>query len=248
MRGMLYRELCLRKRAYIINLFALLFFMILGILCMVSLRCGNLKQFSATAKPVLYYIFTYAAELVVILVLCADCGVIASDYKCKWNRFGYTLPLSEKEIAGEKFLFLGISFVIGVILSIIYAAIIGALADRPMDLKVFGNMMLVAAFSLVISMVQIPMLFKYKTSGAVSARITLFFSVIYAVLVLSAMRFISKHKAENDDELIEKYVVPLFNKVKGMLGELRLIFVFAALAAAVISWFLAVKALKRREK
>lgn len=108
-RSLIYRDLVISKKHYISSLLSATAVSVFGWLILMSMEFGNLADLSEEigieifegTKKTIYCIFNYLLAFIWSTFI-SDNGTAFSDIKSKWQIYGYTLPVTEKEIALTK--------------------------------------------------------------------------------------------------------------------------------------------------
>lgn len=256
MRGLIYRELYLARKNYIFGMVSYLMFLLFGVLVRISMLHGNLAKLSEdtynSVDKSTYYIFTFLPALLLFFALMGEGGVIVSDYKSKWNLYSYTLPVSEKKQAAVKYCIKAAAMFISLLLSIINAAVIGALCGKGLDIRMIKYILVIMFVVTVISCAATPMYVKYRSSNAVTLRIIGVCIALYAIVIVSIIKymqsFMNNHSDMDPDAVMELFVHDFFEsacKFKDMFVAVIPVIIVAAFA---LGFYFTVRLLKRREK
>lgn len=252
MKGMLYRELYLARKTYLVGGVSVILFVLLGVLIRLSLRYGNLADLEEEAFEFVdvasYYAFSYL-PLVLLGITCAsDGGVILSDYRSKWCLYSYTLPMKESAFATVKFVmkagFLVLTFLLGMGNLALFAGLSGKAIEG-------GSIKILLIVLLVVSMISVaatPMTIRYKSANAVIIRI-----VIVVIIAFIGFMFWFKSRfaviqAGNDGTLVADELADLvlemvikFRDVLSLYTPVLLLLTF------VLGYLATVRQLKKRE-
>lgn len=255
-KGLIYRELQLSKKTYITSIALFLGFTLLGFLVRLSMSYGNLAKLDAdTFKSIdlySYYVFSLLPAVLILFSCIGDGGVIVSDYRSRWNLFSYTLPVSEKKQAGIKYLIKACSMLLALVLALANAAIIGLISDRGLSFSMVKYILIIMLVAVVLSSITTPMLLKYKSTNAVIFRIVGLFVAAYLIIAMLMMSFINSFRINHPDisglNFDDVFVDELLEKVNKIKVPFLTAAPFVITAIILISFWLTVRRLKRREK
>ena len=142
-KGLLYRQLYLSKKSMLLGAALTLIFTAFELLVMLSMKYGNLADMFDGADTedigkVFYMLFLMFVSMTSFGTTVSDHNVLSSDIKCKWTRFAYTLPVSEKETALAKVIWMLAGYFAGLALCMINAALLGAVSGIPFQSDYIG--------------------------------------------------------------------------------------------------------------
>lgn len=268
MRGMIYRELHIAKKYYIINIAVFLMIMLLEVLVMLSMKYGNLatmeREDFETLDTATYYIFTYLIP-VVFFILLNEGSVIISDAKSKWTLFSYATPVSVYKKAGVKFIIKISSLIIALSLSFINAAIVANLNGKSIDKMFVQIIFIIAAITVFVSCLTMPFLIRCKTEKQAGTVGSVIGFIMIGSFYFAMYRLISNLKEtvysdatlqmseeeleiffnENSADIILQRVLEIVTSLRDTLSTIA---PFVIIGALVGSYFLTVMQMKRREK
>lgn len=165
MKGLIYRELYLSRKAIILSLLIYVMMMTMMSLVFISTYAGNLAGTGFGAEimgqiyPTAYLFVSFAA---VLGLMYGHNEIIDKDYKSRWQLYSYTLPVSEKKIAASKFIVRGILIATGLVLAVLSEVILSAAAKKSVNTEHLKNIfLLVMVMSLFI--IETPLILRYKT-------------------------------------------------------------------------------------
>ncbi|MDE5772333.1 MAG: hypothetical protein K2I06_12035, partial [Ruminococcus sp.] len=145
-KGIIYRELYLNRKRYIVGFAVYVAMVFIGVLLRMSMSFGNLanadEEVFTGVDMVTYYMFTLATPMILIISFAETPEIIVSDRKTNWTRFSYTFPISPKEMALYKTGITFTGYLISVIISIMNFCIFCPLCDRKFDVFNFKIMMI----------------------------------------------------------------------------------------------------------
>lgn len=250
MKGMIYRELYLARKTYIVGGIAVVLFVLLGVLIRLSLFYGNLAELEEEAFEfvdlVSYYAFSYLPLVLLGIACSGDGGVILSDYRSKWCLYSYTLPMKEQNQAMVKFVikvgFLLLTFLLG----IGNLALFAGLSGRSIESGSMQLLLIVIMLVGVISAAVTPMTIRYKSANAVIIRIVIAVILVWIVLAFRMTSIVASLTADN---LIsaDAVVDMLFEKLIGFRNVLAMLAPVLLLLALVLGYLATVRQLKKRE-
>ncbi|MBR1824893.1 MAG: hypothetical protein IJ779_11805 [Ruminococcus sp.] len=169
MKGIIYRELILMKKALILTAVVYVLSMIFAAVVLLAFDYGNLDRSDTEAFEMIRMYST------LILVTVGVCGPsmgqlksIIDDYNTRWMGFQYTLPLPAETLAKGKYLIRGTVFAVGLMLGILgelYIGIISGTGFRP-NMLVF--VLAMGIFS-GLSALEVPLAMRLRNEGKIAA-------------------------------------------------------------------------------
>lgn len=247
MKGMIYRELYLARKTYLVGGIAVALFILLGVLIRLSLIYGNLAELEEDAFEFVdlasYYAFSYLPLVLLGITFSGDGGVTISDYRSRWYLYSYTLPMKEQNQAMVKFVikvgFLLLTFLLGIGNLALFAGLSGRSIESGSIQLLLIIMMLVGVISAAVT----PMTIRYKSANAVIIRI-----VIAVIIVCMGLMFRLKFVAQNIVSLnVEDAVDLLFEKMIEFRNVLAMLAPILLILALVLGYLATVRQLKKRE-
>lgn len=257
MKGLLFKELYLGRKNYLLMLTIWFMLSVLGILIRLSMLYGNMAKMPAedlaNSEKWLLCIFIYAPAVIILISAMLNFDSVFADFATKWSSFLYTTPISEYRYVGTRYILKSILFVVAIGLSFLNASILCTLNDKPLDTKTVGIMLIIALLLTVLSVIGEQLAYKYKEKAKTQNRLALLCVIVYMVimggLLLWLKFYMNAHpEAKESDDV--------FVLLEAMLGEINLtinidtvvvICPFAIIAVLAAGYFLTVKAMKRRE-
>lgn len=246
-KGLVYKELRLRRKTALMAMTTWLLFFILTVSICLSMDFGNLAN-SEVSAVLNVTVFNYALAAIAMLSLINGGDAIYSDAKCHWDRFEYTLPISAKKIAAVKVSVLGAAAVLSLCLSLLSSWVILTLSHRTFDFAVFKNITALMLLFMIITVVSTVLMIRYKNPQAVSVRL---FGSLMVLYIPFAAWLVKKMLALPDDISDDEFMEQVFGTFSEKFAEIRdMLFPFSALIFAAIilaGYFLFTKQLERRE-
>ncbi|MDE6540055.1 MAG: hypothetical protein K2K66_07680 [Ruminococcus sp.] len=257
-KGIIYRELYLNRKRYIVGFVVYVAMIFIGILVRMSMNFGNLahadEEVFTGMDMVTYYMFTLATPMILIISFAETPEIIVSDHKSNWTRFSYTFPISPKETALYK---TGISFtgyLISVFISIINFCIFCKLCNRKFDLFNFKIMIvLMFCFGLATTTEQL-LTYKFRNVTLTQTVTSLIFTVIFvavgggmAVYLGKGMKKYSVEIASGDMSEMDMFFEDLTAKLQNFMDVFVIFVPFLIIGIFALEYFLTKKILDRRE-
>ncbi|MDE5558579.1 MAG: hypothetical protein K2J32_13005 [Ruminococcus sp.] len=257
-KGIIYRELYLNRKRYIVGFVIYVAMVFIGILVRMSMNFGNLahadEEVFSGMDVITYYMFTLATPLILIISFAETPEIIFSDYKSNWTRFSYTFPITPKEMALYK---TGISFtgyLISVIISVINFCIFCPLCDRKFDIFNFKIMIvMIFCFCLTTATEQI-LTYKFKNITLTQTVTSLIFTVIFvaggggmAVYISKGMKKYSVEIASGDMSEMDMFLEDLTDKLQNFMDVFVIFVPFLIIGIFALEYLLTKKILDRRE-
>lgn len=247
MKGMIYRELYLARKTYIVGGIAVVLFILLGVLIRLSLVYGNLAELEEDAFEFVdlasYYAFSYLPLVLLGIACSSDGGVILSDYRSKWCLYSYTLPMKEQNQAMVKFVikvgFLLLTFLLGIGNLALFAGLSGRSIESGSMQLLLIVMMLVG----VISAAATPMTIRYKSANAVIIRIVIVVIIVWSGLMFRMTLLVTELINLNSDDAVDL----LFEKMLEFRDVLAMLAPILLLLALLLGYLATVRQLKKRE-
>lgn len=204
MKGLFYKEFYFSKKLLLINLAAVVGFWIIGILIKTSTVYGNLAKLDGetieSLNATMFYIFTFGFELLFVRSLTGDNSRLIGDFKCSWNLFSYTLPVSSFQFAAIKYIMCIVGMIVSFGLSLINALLFGALCGQELTLDILKIMTMVLILLTALCASEIPMSLKLRTQKAVMNRQVLIGSAFYFAVAAVFGMLTSSYKENHPDD------------------------------------------------
>lgn len=252
MKGMIYRELYLARKTYLVGGIAVVLFVLLGVLIRLSLVYGNLAELEEDAFEFVdlasYYAFSYLPLVLLGITFSGDGGVIISDYRSKWSLYSYTLPLKEQAQAAVKFVikvgFLLLNFLLG----IANLALFAGLSGRSIEIGSIKNLFIVMMLAGVISAAVTPMTIRYKSANAVVIRIVIAVILAWIGFVYWLKSQFEMILTQQKDLIIDDVLVDMvFEILIKFRDTLAMLAPGLLLLVLVLGYLATVRQLKKRE-
>lgn len=258
-KGIIYREVYLNRKRYIVGFAVYLAMIFIGVLFRMSMSFGNLahvdEEIFNSVDVVTYYMFTLATPVILIISFAETPEIIVSDYKTNWLKFSYTFPIAPKESALYKTAISFVGYLFSVIVSIINFCIFCPLCDRKFDVFNFKIMMIIMFALALMTTTEQLMTYKFKnvtlTQMVTSFIFTLAFGIVGLAMTIYLSKGIKKYSAEiesGDMSGMEALIENLFEKLKDFLDIFVIFVPFLIVGIFVLEYFLTKKILSRREK
>lgn len=254
MKGLIYREFYLSRKAVITMFFVYFMFVLTLSLVMISTYAGNLAK-DPEADEMCEYLYSqmyiYAGFIAIIGVVYGHNDIIEKDYKSHWQLYSYTLPADEKTIIRSKFIYRITLIALGALLALLADVIFSIAAGKPLSMSHFKNIIVMVFGYSIVCFSDIPIMLRFKTQGKAAAVGMAIVTPIMAVVMYGGYKFIKFCYAEgkklypdmDTDVSMKKvalsYIMPYRDAAVWIAPV-------AAVAAAVLFYFWAVKELKRR--
>ncbi len=235
MKGLFFRELYLGRKSYI-SITAIAFIMMLmGILIRLSMRIGNLAKLDPEAFAETDNVTSFLSVLtsVICFMLCfGSIDVAAIDFKSKWMPFQYSSPVKEEKLVLVKYLTLVFTAIAALIPSLINAAVIGELSDRPLSSETVSVIIVIMSAVLCFTTFGLTLTFLFRSFEKVLVAFLVLFFAAFFLFVPTIVKF-----ADSDttiEEITRKAV------------DYAPYAVLIAIAVLAAGYFICVKLLKRR--
>ncbi|MCM1507117.1 MAG: hypothetical protein NC177_08295 [Ruminococcus flavefaciens] len=252
-KGIVYRELYLNRKRYIIGFAVYVAMLFVGILLRMSMSFGNLanvdEETFKSMDMLTYYLFTLATPVIFIVSFAETPELIVSDYKVDWLKFSYTFPVSPKETALYKTGITLAGFLLSVVVSIINFTVFSKLCDRKFDIFSFKIMLvIILVFCLTTATEQI-LTYKFKNITLTQVVTSLIFTVIFIAIILVAIVYMSgiMKKFDGDDEAMNRFLDGMGDKMLNFLDIFVIFVPFIIAGIFVLEYVLTKKILERRE-
>jgi len=258
-KGIIYRELYLNRKRYIVGFAVYIAMIFIGILIRMSMDFGNLahadEEVFKSMDGVTYYMFTLATPLILITSFAQTSEIIVSDYKTNWLKFSYTFPITPKETALYKTEISFAGYLFSVIVSIINFCIFCPLCDRKFDVFNFKIMMIVMFVLALMTATEQILTYKFKNITLTQMVTSLIFTSIFIAVGLIMAVYLSKGMKKYSVEIessdmsgMNTFIDELFDKLKDFLDIFVIFVPFLIVGIFVLEYFLTKKILSRREK
>lgn len=252
MKGLIFKELYISRKDKIMGILVWLEFLFVSCILLTSARFGNLQKLSPDNAEVIQSkapILIYALGAVLMISLSTLGKTIASDYNCRFGNYIHSLPVSAEKITASRFIVIFFAVAAGFLLSLLSGAIVCAAADMGFKLRFIKYLAVCAGIVFVISCAFVPMYEKYKTTNAVTARITAFLCVIYVVFAAVIFNEAFDYSAAHPDA--EDSLSPILSEfgssIKRYIDRFDFLLPIIMILLLGLSYFISVRILKRRE-
>lgn len=247
MKGLIYRELYLARKTYMVGGIIVVLFVLLGVLIRLSLLYGNLAELEEDAFEFVdiasYYAFSYLPIVLLGIACSSDGGIIISDYRSKWCLYSYTLPMKEQNHAMVKFVIKVGALLLMFLLGIGNLALFAGLSGRNIESGSIQFLWIVIMLVGVISTVVVPMTIRYKSANAVIIRIAIALLLICMVLLFWLRSLVAGFINMDTDAMVDL----LFEKMIGFRDILAMLSPVLLLFALLLGYLATVRQLKKRE-
>ena len=251
MRGLIYKELYLSRKNWLIMGSVAIGFLAIEIMVMLSTYYGNLAKMDDVEdqRTVFFSLFMLLISIVFYGIF-GDNGVTESDFKAKWHMFSYTLPVSEYKLAAIKVGKLLVGTAGGLLLSLMNLLILYGITDEKPAKAYVYYMMAVGLGFLLVNCITMPLIYRFRKESTAF----LVIAVLYGVLVTAVMRimdnyiksFAPKHPELSEDELGDAAAKELLAAFRGFIDHWGWTIPLLIIAAAAVSYICTVRAMKRR--
>ncbi len=259
MKGLLYRELYLKKKSFLISGTSMIIFMIFEILISLSFEYGNLARVPETDKYdirlIIYFYGNVLNGLMLTATFASDHNVLPSDFQSKWQLYSYTLPITEKQYVGVKMGLQIAGGMISMILSMLSYALLKLLILNHMEIApqdaflikaTFYTTLLICPISTMIECIQMPLIYRFKNKNIASVIIMiismLFSFSLTGIFSKMAKDYAATHSGNVDDGFYES----LKQQSANFLNHWVWMLLLGVIVMIICSYFACVSILKRR--
>ena len=254
MKGLIYREFYLSRKAIITMFFVYFMFVLSLSLVMISTYAGNLANDSDAdqMRDYLYsQMYIYAGFISIIGTAYGHNDIIEKDYNSRWQLYSYTLPVDEKTIIKSKFYYRGCLLLLGFVLALLAEVIFTVAAREEFSMSHFKNIIIMLFGYGIVCISDIPTMLRFKTQAKAAAVGTAVFMPVFMAFMYGGYKFIKFCYAEgkrlypdmDTDVSVKKlavsYMLPYRDVAVWVLPVV-------AVVAVVLFYFWAIKELKRR--
>lgn len=165
MKGLLYKELCLGKKNFLVFLILSLMFFVLGILVMFSMKIGNLKHLpieDPSSVTLLVTVFSYLPAILFMFSASTCQQSICGDYSSGWMRYSYTLPVNPYKYIGVRYVLAGVIMFLGLVYFLLSSGVMCVLAERKWKYAMFETFALILLVFITIFLISLPLALKVK--------------------------------------------------------------------------------------
>lgn len=246
-KALIYKDLRLKRKYLFISLLIWFLFFILAVSYCLSKKFGNLAN--KEDIPLNMIIITSSITLTLILMLSIPIlsDAIYKDFKCGWNKFEYSTPISPQKAAAAKTVLLGILSLSVTFVSIFAAWIIYYAGDEKFTLSIVKNMVIIMFICIIFSILSSVFMFRYKDPQKVSERLLM---VVILLMTVVGIIIAPKIALLEDVGFIEftQIISELFGKkyiaVRNIIFNTSPIIFIAILS---LNYYLMQNTIKRRE-
>ncbi len=258
-KGIIYREIYLNRKRYIIGFAVYIAMIFIGVLFRMSMSFGNLahadEEVFKSVDMVTYNMFTLATPVILIISFAEAPEIIVSDYKTNWLKFSYTFPITPKETALYKTAISVAGYLFSVIVSIINFCIFCPLCDRKFDVFNFKIMMIIMFVFALITATEQLLTCKFKNITLTQMVTSLIFTLAFGIVGLTTAVYLSKGMKKYSADIesgdmsgMDTFSENLFEKLKDFLDIFVIFVPFMIVGVFVLEYFLTKSILSRREK
>ncbi len=245
MKGLIYKDLMLSRKYYIMAFLYCFMFALLAFLVRVSMICGNLSYneeiLDSFGKNM--YILRYIPCVIFLFAFSADGAAIFSDFNSGWHRFCSTTAIGEKRIAGAKLLSRTASVTAAYLVSLLYITIFCLAGSDSLTWHMISNVTAIYFTVLGAAFISITLSFVFQKKQTVEIFLTAAAGLIGLAGTSVMMIKLNSMNVEEDFDLLD-----FFRIEYGWIFSYILPAAAVFLAAAVVSaFFVSVRALQRRE-
>ncbi len=261
MKGLIYRELYLARKQYLLSSLVLVLFLLLLYLVELSIQCGNLAKLDAATlqgvKSTVYNIGMYFTPVICASFL-SEGTVPVADYKSRWRGFSYTLPISEMQYTAVKFSIKLLVLALGFSVSLANAAALSAMSDCSLKWNAVRTILLILTVcTWYFITIQTPIAVRFRSDKDLTrfqGMSTLVVVVLYFVCgIWLASRMVEVEKsssAQDELELSEQMMQimnPILETVLDVYETLLDLAPLLLILAVLLGFALTVLQFKRRE-
>ena len=238
MKGLIYRELYLGRKNYLLHSAVFVFMFVISVLVYLSMEYGNLARLPeeelADSKRIINFIFSAVIPAILFMLSFITTDVAGSDFKSRWMLFQYTTPVKEEKYILAKYIIMLGSGAAAFVLSLLNAEILSLLSGTQPEKTTYSAIVLI--MSAVLSSASIVLTFTNWLRSYEKAMILYTFTVfaVYIAVVITAV-----FKNLTSDMLSDT--------LKELCIKAAPLSVFVMLAVMAVTYFLNVKLLKRRQ-
>lgn len=221
MKSLLYREMYLGRKRYIIMGGMALMISVVGILVRLSMLYGNMAHLDAeTFKSVdsaTFYSFSLIPFVILLSSIFATVEVICDDYKSKWNVYCRSTSMTCMSWVMLKYMIVIILSVFSCVYGILYCVLLSNIAKRKIPLSIFKYYFLILGVFLIINGIAMVLAYKYKNINNVVVRIVGAVSVMgvagYVIIFNRLENFSERHPEIPAEMSVIVFIKKLINKI-----------------------------------
>ncbi|MBQ8135084.1 MAG: hypothetical protein IJ192_11870 [Clostridia bacterium] len=245
MKGLIYKDLMLSRKYYIMAFLYCFMFALLAFLVRVSMICGNLSYneeiLDSLGKNM--YILRYIPCNIFLLAFSSDGGAIFSDLNSGWQRFCSTTAIGEKRTAGAKLLSRTVSVTAAYLVSLLYITVLCLAGGDSLTWNMISNATAIYFVVLGAAFISIALTFVFQKKQTVE----MFLTAAVGIMGLSGtsvmMIKLKSMNVEEDIDLLD-FIRTEYGWIFSYLLPAAAVFLTAA---AVSAFFISVRVLQRRE-
>lgn len=261
LKALIYRESVILKKQYILCMILDVIIMLFAWLIMLSMKIGNLAKVIAN-DPTEHELSTISAYVCIylIVVIFSDCislNTFQLDMKSKWHVFSITLPATPLQQITVIYMIKLFRIIAVLAVSIINAVFMCHIVNKPLDIKMLMNFVLIIDCILFVEMLRTPLLVRAKTEKEILyAKGIGFGAEIFAICVVmlifknksyDIINSLNEKELPEDEIFIEytKRIISDFMELLAKIEQFAVPIMFILLAAG---FGLSLLASKRRDK
>lgn len=271
MRELIYRELFLKRKSYIVSFAVFLLTALIFDLILLSLKIGNLSHlFEETSEYTIACVYVFLLAIYIpafaVSMFMKEGGITLADLNSGWGKFTKTTPLGAVKQTCARFSVLFIETAAAMAVTFINTAIVCGTSDISEQLlwvkeqtgfditaiqSFSGNLpalTAVFAFSMLFSALVIPLLYFFKSSvaGDIFPLGVIGVLILYLYNKLDGLKELKNEfmETENSDEVISKIVGIVENIGENIFTAAPFVLAGAFIAGAVLTAVI----LNRKEK
>ena len=246
MKGLIYKDIILSKKFYIIAFLYCMMIDVIAVLMRISMICGNLAENEETLSSLTrnMYIFHYVPCMVLLIAFASDSGTIFSDINSGWMRFCNTTPVTSRQTALSKMLSKLIVSGFAYIVCLIYISAFCIAGGEPLSFTLIST--ITGMFFLVLSFAYISIAMRYIFSKKQTVELIMCGAWLIVSFLFTASMIFKLDTMEGvseDFDLLDYFRTELSWIRPYFLSGTFVIFIIAS----VVCYFLSVKGLQRRD-
>lgn len=221
MKSLLYREMYLGRKRYIIMGGMALMISVVGILVRLSMLYGNMAHLDTeTFKSVdnaTFYFFSLIPFVIMLSSVFATVEVICDDYKFKWNVYCRSTHMTCMSWVMIKYLMVIMLSVFSCVNGMLYCVLLSHIAKIKMPLSIFKYYLLILGVFLIMNGIAMALAYKYKNINNVVVRIVGAVIVMgvagYVILFKKLETFSERHPEIPAEMSVMVFIKKLMNKI-----------------------------------
>ncbi len=246
MKGLIYKDIILSKKFYIIAFLYCMIIDIIAVLMRISMICGNLANNEEVLNSLTrnMYIFHYVPCLILLIAFSSDSGTIFSDINSGWMRFCNTTPVTSSQTALSKMLSKLIVLSFAYIVCMIYISVFCIVGGEQLSFELIST--ITGMFFLALSFAYISIALSYFFSKRQTVELIMCSAGLIASFLLTSSMILKLDTMEGVSEDFD-----LLDFFRTELSWIRPYFLLAAfgifIITSVVCYFLSVNGLQRRD-